>query len=122
MKQVTTKALDAGRVKASIATEFTMSIKGIWTQAELESIAKDKWVATVFMNRQNFSEKEIGYYPYNQRRVYLAYWIDDNPNGEPIELYATDERNLLRFIDDQYTRRPDNLFQIITQYRPIKSL
>lgn len=88
-----------------------------------ESLKKDKWLATIFMNGGGFSQTELRYYPYELRRTYLAYWLsDDNPDGEPTTIYATDERNLLRYIDWKYKRRPDDLFQVITQYRPIKNL
>jgi len=90
---------------------------GLWTLAELESIKTDKWIATQFMNEITFSENEIKYYPYNQRKTYHAEWNDE---PEFITIYATDERMLLKYIDKYYTRRPDYLVQVITQYRPIK--
>ncbi len=89
----------------------------LWTQAELESLAYDKWLATVFMNCQTFSENEIGYYPYKMRRVYQCEWVD---SPEMITIYATDERMLKRFIDAEYTRQPDFIYQKITQHRPVK--
>ncbi len=70
------------------------------------------------MNCHTFSNKELGYYPYKQRRTYICEWVDD---PEPITIYATDERMLLKFIDAEYTRRPDFIDQKITQYRPIKT-
>ncbi len=90
----------------------------LWTKTELESLQKDKWLATIFMNRSTFSPEEIKYYPCNLRRTYLAEWVDES---EPVTIYATDERNLLKFIDAEYTKRPDSLHQVITQYRPIKT-
>lgn len=104
-----------------------MTTISLWTDKgratiPAEALKKDNWLATIFMNGVTFSDDEIRYYPYDLRRAYYAYWLDDNPNGEPVTIYATDERNLLRYIDWKYKRRPDDLFQVIIQYRPIKNL
>uniref|UniRef100_A0A6M3JRY5 Uncharacterized protein n=1 Tax=viral metagenome TaxID=1070528 RepID=A0A6M3JRY5_9ZZZZ len=88
----------------------------LWNKEDLQSLKKDKWLATVFMNGSTFTEEEIKYYPYEQRRVYECIWGIE----EPVTIYATDERMLLKFIDTEYTRRPDCIHQIITQYRPVK--
>ena len=90
----------------------------LWSDEDLQAIAKDKWLATIFMNCQTFSPKEIAYYPHKQRRVYQCGWID---SPEPITIYATDARMLLKFIDAEYTRRPDWIYQKITQYRPVQT-
>lgn len=95
----------------------------LWSDEELQSLKKDKWLATIFMNGCNYSEREMKHCPYNQRREYRAIWDEDDEtrnNYEPVTIYATDERMLLRFIDEEYTRRPDVLHQVITQYRPVK--
>ena len=91
----------------------------LWSDAELADIksGKDKFLATVLMNASTFSEKEILAYPYHLLRSYLCEWYDE---PEPIKIYATDERNLLKFIDVEYTKRPDEISQIITQFRPVK--
>lgn len=90
----------------------------LWSHAELEATKKDKWLATILMNGKTFSQEEMSYYPYSQRRTYICEWVDE---PEPITIYATDERMLLKFIDAEYTRRPDFIHQQITQYRPIKT-
>lgn len=95
----------------------------LWSDEELEATKTDKWLATLLMNGGTFSQKEMTYYPYKQRRVYQCTWnTDDETHNdyEPITIYATDERMLLRFIDAEYTRRPDYIHQVITQYRPVK--
>ena len=89
----------------------------LWSQEELESLQKDKWLATIFMNGNTFSEQEIKHYPYNLRRTYLCEWLREE---ESTRIYATDQRMLLKFIDAEYTRRPDLITQIITQYRPLE--
>ncbi len=89
----------------------------LWSKEELESLKKDKWLATVFMNGNTFSSEEIEYYPYEMRRVYDCEWLDE---PEPVTIYATDERMLLKFIDAEYISRPDVIHQKITQYRPVK--
>lgn len=87
-----------------------------WTQAELESLSHDKWLATVFMNVKTFTKQQIEYYPYKLRKVYICEWTDE---PEAVTIYATDEKMLLKFIDSEYTRRPDFIHQKITQYRPV---
>jgi len=94
-----------------------------WGNEELKAIKTDKWLATILMNATTLTEAMARAYPYNQRRTYQATWDEDDEtrnNYEPITIYATDERMLLKFIDEEYTRRPDYIFQVITQYRPIK--
>ena len=88
----------------------------LWNQAELESLKTDKWLATIFMNGKTFSANEMRYYPYNSRRTYVCTWYND----EPVTIYATDERMLLKFIKAEYTRLPDEAYQIIHQYKPVK--
>lgn len=90
----------------------------LWTTDELQSLKKDKWLATIFMNCKTFSEEEIRHYPYEIRRTYVCRW--EGWESEEIVIYATDERMLLKFIDAEYTRRPTFIHQKITQYRPIK--
>jgi len=89
----------------------------LWSDKDLQSLKRDKWLATVFMNAKTFSKEEIVYYPYEARRTYICGWYDV---PEPITIYATDERMLLRFLDAEYTRRPDSIRQKITQYRPVR--
>ena len=95
----------------------------LWSGTELEATKHDKWLATLLMNATTLSKKEISFYPYKQRRIYECTWDKDDEtrnNYEPITIYATDERMLLKFIDVEYTRRPDFIHQKITQYRPIR--
>ncbi len=89
----------------------------LWSDEELEAVKHDKWLATLLMNCKAFSSSEMYFYPYNKRRVYICFWMDE---PEPTTIYATDERMLLRFIDAEYTKRPDFIKQKITQYRPVK--
>ena len=89
----------------------------LWSDADLKAIEKDKWLATIFMNVKTFAVHEHQYYPHKQRRTYECSWHDQ---PEPITIYATDERMLLKFIDQEYTKRPYWISQKITQYRPIK--
>lgn len=101
-----------------------MSITGrLWADEELKAVKHDKWLATILMNGTTFSEKVMSFYPYEQRRTYECVWDTDDEtrnNYEPIVIYATDVRMLLKFIDTEYTRQPDSIHQVITQYRPVK--
>lgn len=95
----------------------------LWTEEELKATKHDKWLATILMNTRTLTEAMAKAYPYRQRRVYQATWDEDDEtrnNYESVTIYATDERMLLKFIDTEYTRRPDRISQIITQYRPVK--
>ncbi|KKL58177.1 hypothetical protein LCGC14_2228030 [marine sediment metagenome] len=92
-----------------------MSIR-LWSDEELEATKNDKWLATLLMNSNTLSERELLFYPYKQRREYECVWLDE----PEVTIYATGERMLLRFIDEEYTQRPDFIFQKITQYRPVK--
>lgn len=91
-----------------------------WSDAELKATKHDKWLATLLMNGNTFSEKELGYYPHSQRRTYECEWALTNPEEPTLTIYATDVKMLLKFIDAEYTRRPDYIHQVITQYRPVK--
>ena len=88
----------------------------LWTKCELEGLQHNRWLATVFMNRSSFGEKEMRYYPYNLRKTYMATWVG---GGVSETIYATDDTMLLRFIDEEYTRRPNLLTEVITRYRQI---
>ena len=90
----------------------------LWTTEELASIKKDKWAATILMNSVTLSKEMMKHYPYDIRRTYLCFWVD---GAEETRIYATDERMLLKFIDAEYTRRPDQIHQVIAQYRPVKT-
>lgn len=96
-----------------------MSITGrLWSDEELEATKKDKWLATLLMNRTSFNKVEMEhYYQVKQRRTYVCYWEGDL---EPITIYATDERMLQRFINEEYTQQPEWISPKITQFRPVK--
>jgi hypothetical protein len=89
-----------------------------FSQTELEGLQSNKWDATVFMNQKTFTEDDLKYYPYDMRRTYSAEWDYEGDIPETETIYATDEENLLKYIDSEYIRRPDYLYQVITQYRP----
>lgn len=94
----------------------------LWSDDELMSIetGKDKWLATIFMNVKTFSKEGIKHYPYNLRRTYHCFWNEDGElDEEKATIYATDQRNLLKFLDAEYTKRPNAINQVITQYRPL---
>ena len=94
------------------------------TDEGLEATRTDKWLATLLMNTTTLSEEMALNYPYSQRRVYKCQWFEpDNEyhdHEDVVTIYATDERMLLKYIDAEYTRRPELIHQVITQYRPIK--
>ena len=94
-----------------------------WSKEDLFAIGNgDKWLATIFMNCSTFSEEDTKHYPYKARRTYFCQWLGDEECLEDnnVTIHATDQRMLLKFIDAEYTKRPDSILQVITQYRPIK--
>lgn len=87
-----------------------------WSKEDLSKIGKDKKLTTVFMNVKTFSAETIRHYPYGLRRVFKAQWDD---NEEPVTIYATDPQTLRWFIDEQYTRQPDLLWEEKTRVKVI---
>jgi len=84
----------------------------LWSDKDLEDIksGKDKWKSTIFMNRTTFSEKEIKYYPYNQRREYLA---ELEGEEEPIRIYATDDKMAKKFLDAEYRTKEYPIISLV---------
>ena len=91
----------------------------LWTDAELAQVKTDKWLATLLMNSSTLTPEMSKVYPYNKRRTYICDWLN-NPHEDYVKIYATDETMLFKFIDAEYTSRPDIIQQVITQYRRIK--
>jgi hypothetical protein len=94
----------------------------LWTDEDLKQIGKDKWLTTIFMNAKTFSDKEIRYYPYQDRKEYIAF-VDTHeeiPENEPITFYATDNENAIRFIMAEYnTESISAIDRVITTYKTI---
>ena len=100
----------------------------LWNQKELEAVKSDKWLATLLMNGKSFSEAELKArqsIPSKDKKTYDCTWYADSFNGgrgdndEVNRIMATDEKMLARFIDAEYTRRPNHIYQVITQYKPV---
>ncbi len=94
----------------------------LWTDAELEATKTDKWLATLLMNATTFNQRMIqalNTLPRKYHKRYLCEWAGEDEDSEPIEIEATDEKMLARFLDAEYTKRPDLICQVITQYRPV---
>ena len=93
----------------------------LWSKQDLQSLQKDKKLATVFMNVRSFSADEIKYYPYNLRRTYVAIWGDDSEGAEPVTFYATDDKMARWFLSREYARIPDSLVEEKTRQRPVST-
>lgn len=87
----------------------------LWSKEELQSLQKDRWLATIFMNRSTFGKDEIKYYPYNLRQTYMCEW----GNHHAI-IYATDEEMLRRFISEEYIEQPWMIHERLTKYKFIE--
>ena len=96
----------------------------LWPESDLKKIKTDKKLATVFMNGNSFSEKELAYYPYSQRRQYEAVWYnyDEDTGSEPIvvRFYATDDQTARWFLGQQYTEMPDQITEMVNKVRSVK--
>jgi len=97
----------------------------LWTDEELKKAysGEDLKLTTVLMNGHTFSEKEIQHYPYHLRKTYRAMWLqedaEDAEDDEPVVIHAPSDEMLLWFIQQEYTRLPDVLYEVIIGYRHI---
>jgi hypothetical protein len=74
----------------------------LWNKEELESIKNrtaDNHLITTFMNVKTFGENEIKVYPYDIRKTYLVWFIDQD---EPVKVYAIDDESALWFLEQEY--------------------
>ena len=91
-----------------------------WSKEELAATQTDKWLATLLLNATTLDEnmvKASNAIPSKWVKRYQCEWryYDE----EPVTIHATDEKMLARFIDEEYTSRPQSIYQVITQYRPV---
>ena len=82
-----------------------------WADEDLAKVRTDKWLATLLMNAGTLTKAMARAYPYSKRRTYHCQWGDTEPE---VIVYATDERMLAKFLDSDYLRRPDSIYQRIT--------
>jgi hypothetical protein len=73
---------------------------------------------TIFMNRKSFSSDEIKRYPYENRKTYTANWTDD-PEADPFEFYATDDKTAVEYLDRIFKTMPNLLWEKIINYRQV---
>ena len=86
----------------------------MFTQKQVEA---DSWIATQFMNQVTFSDKEIAYYPYKQRKRYIACWNDSEDDS--LNFFATDDTMAIRYLKDKFTGLPDSLERVETTFIPV---
>ena len=96
-----------------------------WTNEELQLIrtGKDKWLATIFLNCDTLSGREILNYPFHLRRTYQCIWETEGETGMEsriITVYATDTEMLRRFLETEYTRLPDKIYEVVVQHNLVK--
>ena len=98
----------------------------LWTDEELMKAytGEDLKLSTVLMNGHTFSEQEMRHYPYHLRKTYEAVWMqegkeDEEPVEEFVTIHAPSDEMVLWFIQQDYTRLPDMLYEVITKYRRI---
>jgi hypothetical protein len=74
----------------------------LWNKEELKSInnrTADNHTMTVFMNGGTFGIDEVRVYPYDIRKVYIA-WFEEQE--EPIKFYAVNDESALWFLEQEY--------------------
>lgn len=86
----------------------------MFTKKQVEA---DSWIATQFMNQTSFSAQEIAYYPYGQRKRYIACWNDSE--NDSLDFFATDNSMAIRYLKDQFTCLPDSLERVETTFIPV---
>lgn len=83
----------------------------LWTDADLESLATDDNLLTVFFNRQGYSEKEIKrlHELNKKRKTYFVYFdtqddseFESNDDYEPRKIYAVSDESLRWFLKQEY--------------------
>ena len=92
----------------------------LWSKKDLEDIksSENPLLSTIFMNCSTFSEKEIKYYPYEARRVYL---VSFKGQEEPIKVYAVNDKALFAFLNLEYIQ--DSVISVHeekTKYKYVK--
>jgi hypothetical protein len=92
----------------------------LYSKSELQSIkdgTADKNLITTFMNGITFSEDEIKYCPYELRKIYEAYFYNEE---EPRTIYACNEESLMWFLKQEYnTEYVDAIFEKTITLREI---
>jgi len=95
----------------------------LYTPDDLNKITSgDKWLATCLANKQTFNMEEIEALNasswINPIKRYQAYWGSD----ETIDIFATDDESLRRFISAAYDTLPVEVSEIsvITNYRKVE--
>jgi len=94
-----------------------------WSEEELKEIkeGKNNFLATIFMNRKTFSKKELNYYPHHLRKIYDVYFDIEGEEDELITVYATDDTNLLAFLEEEYDiNNVVEINEVMTKTRRVK--
>lgn len=76
----------------------------LYTDAELETIknGSDKMLATIFMNSPTFTAREIKFYPYHLRRLFV---FQLTGVSSEIHVYATDPEHAKKFVELEHNTR-----------------
>jgi dolichyl-phosphate-mannose--protein O-mannosyl transferase len=92
----------------------------LWDDKTLESIKNrtaDNHLITTFMNVKTFGKNEIKVYPYDIRKIYIA-WADNQE--DVIRFYAVNDESALWFLDQEYnTSWIVEVDEEITDYRMV---
>lgn len=101
-------------------------IHGIWTEEELEKVKNntDPFLTTEFFNQTTWQEGCLPIlYELDKLRKKYAVWFGELQQDDAIEIYATDDENLFKFIRKNYIRLdeyPPTILEIITEYREVE--
>ena len=95
----------------------------LWTDADLESLATDDNLLTVFFNVKTYSEKGIKrlYQLLGKRKKYLVYFESSDDHENPCEsIYAVSDESLVWFLKQEYDfDYVLDVCEVITTYREV---
>ncbi len=94
----------------------------LWNDADLERLATDDNLLTVFFNVKTYSEKGIKrlYQLLGKRKKYLVYFESSDDHENPFVFYATSDTNLIWFLKQEYDFDCVlDVCEVITTYREV---
>lgn len=89
-----------------------------WSKEDLDKVrAGDRWLATILANASTYSADELqALHSVKVKRYETMFDGDD----EPRILKATDDEMMLKFIDEEFTSRPIELWEVVSSYRQVE--
>lgn len=94
-----------------------------WTPQDLQAISwgLNHYGATVLANCATFNREMLdALYSSSVPKIreYLCYW--NGEEGNPVTIKATSLKTLGRFVDEEYTRRPDRVIEVVKRFKDVE--